>query len=386
MSLSVGIVGLPNVGKSTLFNALLNKQIALAANYPFATIEPNTGVVPVPDERLGALAEVVIGGQQTSVVRKPEIKPATIKFVDIAGLVEGAHQGEGLGNQFLAHIREVDLICHVVRAFSDPNFSDPNVALASSSVESTMQSKLLEDLATIRTELLLADLATLRKQSPPKATKDREVLARWRATEQLLSWAEVGKPLYQEIKQGGVDQSLLLKFARELGLLTAKPTLYLVNIDDKTMEEGWQQLTTEYSRLLKVSPKLVMPINAKLESQLGSLDDYDRQLYLQEVGLESGGLARVITRAYSLLGLQSFLTAGEKEVRAWTIVRGTTAVAAAGVIHSDFAKNFIKAKVVTFNDFVNAPGWQAAKEQGKLRIEGRDYVMQDGDVVEFMVG
>ncbi len=358
MSLSVGIVGLPNVGKSTLFNALLKRQAALAANYPFATIDPNTGIVPVPDARLEPLAKVV----HTST-----IKPATVEFVDIAGLVKGASEGEGLGNQFLAHIRETDLICHVVRGFTDPDI------IREGSVNP------VSDAETIETELLLADLATLEKQKAPKATKEPELLKRWAVVERLQEAARAGKPI-REFAQA--DE---LQIARELGLLTAKTMVYAVNVDESVVSKH-VELASEYAKELAAKPENVLVVSAKIESELSSLSDEDQQLFLSELGLAESGLERVIARVYQLLGLQSFLTAGELEVRAWTIQAGMKAPEAAGVIHTDFTKKFIKANVADYDDFIALGGWKGVREKGKLRIEGKEYVMRPNDVVEFMIG
>jgi ribosome-binding ATPase len=358
-NLSIGIVGLPNVGKSTLFNALLKQQAALAANYPFATIEPNVGVVPVPDDRLPKLAEVA----HTTV-----IKPAMVNFVDIAGLVKGAHEGEGLGNQFLAHIREVDLICHVLRAFTDEN------VLREGSVDPRT------DRETIETELLLADLSTLEKQRAPKATKERDALERWAIVEKFQQAAGEGK-LISEVAMTEDEQLV----AKELNLLTAKNIIYLINVDEAELK-NYQKITQEWSATLGVSPERIVVISAQIESELSSLGEEDQQMYLTDLGVEQSGLERLIKRAYEYLGLQSFLTAGEMEVRAWTITKGMKAPQAAAVIHTDFEKKFIKAKVTSYNDFIQNNGWKGVKEIGKLRLEGRDYVMQDGDVVEFMIG
>ncbi|MBP9820484.1 redox-regulated ATPase YchF [Candidatus Woesebacteria bacterium] len=357
--LSVGIVGLPNVGKSTLFNALLKRQAALAANYPFATIDPNTGIVPVPDRRLEILAQVV---------NTKTIKPATVEFVDIAGLVKGAAAGEGLGNQFLAHIRETQLICHVVRGFTDPDIiregsTDP-----------------VSDVETIETELLLADLATLEKQKAPKATKEPELLKRWAVVERLQHAARAGQPL-RLVAQTEEEQQV----AKELGLLTAKTMIYVVNVDE-TIAAQHTELASQYAEQLKAAPENVLVISAKIESELSSLSDEDQALFLAELGLSESGLERVISRVYSLLGLQSFLTAGELEVRAWTIKAGMRAPEAAGAIHTDFTKKFIKANVADYQDFIELGGWKAVREKGRLRIEGKEYVMQPNDVVEFMIG
>lgn len=359
MSLSVGIVGLPNVGKSTLFNALLKRQVALSANYPFATIEPNVGVVPVPDPRLEMLAKIV----NTTIV-----KPAVVEFIDIAGLVKGASQGEGLGNQFLAHIREVDLICHVLRGFSDTQ------VLREGSVSPE------EDKSTIETELLLADLATLEKQKPPKASKDKDELDRWRGVEVLLETIKNGNLIYSAITD---EKTLAL--AKELSLLTAKPIIYAINVDEADLSRQ-SELQQEFATRLEVLADEVLIISAQIESELSSLSEEDQKLYLDDLGLQQGGLERLIQKVYLRLGLQSFLTAGEKEVRAWTIKKGTRAQDASGVIHSDFVKKFIKANVVGFDEFVEVGGWKGAKDLGKIRLEGRDYPMREGDVVEFMIG
>ena len=359
MSLSIGIVGLPNVGKSTLFNALLKQQAALAANYPFATIEPNLGVVPVPDERLAKLAEIV----GTKV-----IKPATVEFVDIAGLVKGAHEGEGLGNKFLSHIREVDLICHVLRDFSDAN------VLREGSVSPKT------DRETIETELLLADLETLEKQREPKASKDKQELRKWEIITQFTEKARQGQLINEVVKND--DQA---QIGRELNLLTAKKIIYVINVDEEQVKDS-TGLMVSWAEKLEVEAAEVVIISAQIESELASLSDEDQVLYLKDLGVDESGLERLIKRAYQLLHLQSFLTAGEQEVRAWTVRSGATAPVAAGVIHTDFEHNFIKARVVDYADFVKYSGWKGVKEAGKMRLEGRDYLMQEGDVVEFMVG
>lgn len=375
MNLSVGIVGLPNVGKSTLFNALLKQQAALAANYPFATIEPNVGVVPVPDQRLAVLAEVV--GTQV-------IKPAMVEFVDIAGLVKGASQGEGLGNQFLAHIRETVAICHVVRVFDNADIVregavDPET-----------------DLATIRTELKLADLATLQKQPEPKGQTQSAVKDRWQAVSQLREWldqdAMIGDLLAKQTS-GTAATNALITTARELCLLTAKPELFVLNVSEAQLQaaaasgaNGPDVLAAEWAQRLRVPVESVIVMCNQVESELSSLGPEDQALYLAELGLESSGLERLVVAAYQVLQLQSYLTAGEKEVRAWTIRQGTKAPQAAGVIHTDFEKKFIMAKVASYQDFLQYRGWKGLREVGKVRQEGREYVMQEGDVVEFAVG
>lgn len=366
MSLSVGIVGLPNVGKSTLFNALLKQQQALAANYPFATIEPNIGVVPVPDSRLERLAQIV----NTTV-----IKPATVEFVDIAGLVKGASQGEGLGNQFLAHIREVNLIAHVLRGFSD------QAVLREGSVDPII------DKQTIELELQLSDLTTIEKQKAPKATTDKVLLLRWQIIQKFRQWLENGLMLGEQISAIDhlEDRSIYKKVAHELGLLTAKPMLFVINVDEHVVKEH-EALCLEWSQQLATDRNQIVVISAQIESELSSLSEEDQSLFLQDLGLDESGLQRLIKKAYVMLGLQSFLTAGEKEVKAWTIKNNTTAPQAAGTIHTDFEKKFIKAKVVDYENFILYDGWKGAKEKGVLRLEGKEYIMKEGDVVEFMIG
>lgn len=375
MSLSIGIVGLPNVGKSTLFNALLKKQVALSANYPFATIEPNVGVTEVPDERLPVLAEVA----GTSV-----IKPALVKFIDIAGLIEGAAQGEGLGNKFLAHIRETDAICHVLRAFEDTNvIREGSVSPAA-------------DLDTIRTELQIADLETLEKQKQPKGTTDKSELQRWQHVQDFKQRLSQGKNAIDtqklSLSRGQLSQQNQEKInlARELNLLTFKPELFVINVDEPELKRAEE---IRYESALKlttteqpVDVRQIVVISAQIESELAALSGADQDSYMQDLGIKQLGLERLAEVAYQTLGLQSFLTAGEKEVRAWTIKQGSTAIEAAGVIHTDFQKKFIKAKAVSYQDFVKYNGWLGAREAGKIRLEGRDYIMQEDDVVEFAVG
>jgi ribosome-binding ATPase len=378
-SLQIAIVGLPNVGKSTLFNALLKEQQALAANYPFATIEPNVGVVPVPDPRLEVLAGVV----NTKV-----IKPATIEFVDIAGLVKGASTGEGLGNQFLSHIRECAVICHVIRAFENSDIIR----------EGSISPEL--DLETIRMELMLADLSTLQKQQQPKGVKDRDLLERWQMVvgfksaldSQVLSYRLLqdtteGHTLRSKFGVGGMLIEQLQLVAKELALLTAKTELFVVNVsEEQLMGEGVERLTKRFAKELVVHPEQLVVMCNQIESELATLADEDRFAYLKELGLQQSGLDRLIQAAYRALHLQSFLTAGEKEVRAWTIRRGMTARQAAGVIHTDFERLMISAKVAHYDDFIQQKGWKGVKEAGKMRTEGRDYVMLEGDVVEFLIG
>jgi ribosome-binding ATPase len=389
VSLSVGIVGLPNVGKSTLFNALLKKQQALAANYPFATIEPNVGIVPVPDQRLSFLAETIAAGKtklqitnskqaQNSNVQFqnkdnwPPVVPATVEFLDIAGLVKGAHEGDRLGNQFLAHIREASVIAFVVRAFRDEN------------VVETGTQDLGDDLKTVQTELMMADLISLEKQREPKGAVSREDGLRWQAMQKIKTVLEAGELASKAILTD--DES---KAAKSLFLLTAKPAIYVVNVgESQIMEEGLRMmdLMATFANKLEVKVEDVVVISAKVEAELAALAEEEQKEYLKEMGLEQSSLERLISAAYQKLNLMSFLTAGEKEVRAWTITKGTTAVKAAGTIHTDFEKKFIKADVANWEKFVEIGGWKEAREKGLVRSEGRDYVMKDGDVVEFKVG
>lgn len=344
--LSVGIVGLPNVGKSTLFNALLKKQVAESSNYPFTTIEPNIGVVEVPDDRLAVLAQIS---------HSEKIVPAVVKFVDIAGLVKGAHEGQGLGNQFLANIREVDAIVHVVRDFSSahvvPTGETPS-----------------QDIETIETELILADLQTLEKQQPPKGAASKEQQLRWQAISKLKTWLNDGNPA-RTVALTNDERSAM----SDLLLLTAKPIIIVYNVDENRVTE-----TSEADNTLLIS--------AKIESEIASMSPDDAKEYMTEFGLTESGLEKLIKKGYQTLGLISFLTTGEKESRAWTIVKDTRAQDAAGVIHTDFSQKFIKAEVVSYPLFVTLGGWKQAREAGKARMEGRDYLMQDGDVVEFKVG
>lgn len=354
MSLSIGIIGLPNVGKSTLFNALLKKQIADASNYPFCTIAPNKGVVEVPDERLKVLAKIS---------KSEKIIPAVVEFVDIAGLVKGASKGEGLGNKFLANIREVNAICHVVRFFNDTSIAHINTAIRPSS-----------DAELINMELILADLQTLEKKNAPKGRASKEDLLLWEAIKILKDELYKGK-MAIDVKLSK-EQSELIK---ELCLLTMKPIIYVANIDEDHI--------TDFSADESDFPFVpVIPICAKMEAELAELSEVEQKEYLEQAGLKEPGLNRLIKLAYQTLGLISFLTTGEKETRAWTISQGTNAREAAGVIHTDFSKNFIKAAVISYDEFIQLGGWLEAKNTGKIRFEGSDYVMKEGDVVEFKVG
>ncbi len=365
MNLSVGIVGLPNVGKSTLFNALLKKQAALAANYPFATIEPNVGIVPVPDNRITTLAEITKIEEGMSEL--PPIKPATIEFVDIAGLVKGASEGAGLGNKFLSHIREVKVIAHVVRDFEDSNI------IREGSVDAKT------DYETIRTELILADLQTLGNVNEKALRMDPSKKA---AVEKLTKELDSGKSAY--------DVALTEKEAEaisDLQLLSNKPEIIAVNVaETQYSDTNSPEIIKKFSQALGIAEDRFVVICAKVESELSELSEEDQGEYLKELGVSISGLERLTQIAYSRLGLISFLTAGSKEVRAWTIRRGASAVEAAGEIHTDFMDKFIKAEVVAYNDFVESAGWKGARERGRAGLQGKEYIMQDGDVVEFKIG
>ena len=354
MSLSIGIVGLPNVGKSTLFNALTDSSI-LAANYPFATIEPNTGIVPVPDERLKTLSEMY---------HDAPIKPATVTFVDIAGLVAGASKGEGLGNQFLSHIRSCSAIVQVVRAFSDSNVIHVDDEHSAS-----------KDIDVINTELVLADLQTVTNRLG-KLGKEVKANPKLRPLEDTYLQAQAlldsGKPVW-------TDETINREHIADLHLLTAKPIIYLFNLDENELnDEAHKQTLREL-----VAPAPALFVCAKLESELRSLDENDASEMLESYGQTESGLIQLIHAAYDTLGLQSYLTAGDKEVRAWTIHQGDTAPQAAGVIHGDFEKGFIAADIVNYDDLVEAGSLATARANGKIRTEGKTYVMQEGDVVEF---
>ena len=364
--LSVGIVGLPNVGKSTLFNALLRKQQAYAANFPFATIEPNIGVVPVPDARLKDLQKVVKESEGMSDF-PPEV-PATVEFVDIAGLIAGAHKGEGLGNKFLHHIREVDAICHVVRAFENADIVK----------EGSVDPK--ADFETIQTELALADMATLEKQKQPKGNVPKEEHDRWNAIQKILPLVQEGQPAYNANLTEEEE-----KQAKMLSLLSFKPIIIALNVGEEDLVNA-ASLEEKYAKELGVETHQVVAICAKVEEELSSMDPADAKEYLSELGVEETGLSRLIKKAFATLGFITFLTAGEKEVRAWTIKEGYLAPQAAGVIHGDFEKKFIKADVVMLQDFIEFNGWKECRTKGKVRQEGKDYEVQDGDVIEFKIG
>jgi GTP-binding protein YchF len=354
MALSIGIVGLPNVGKSTLFNALTNNNI-LAANYPFATIEPNTGMVPIPDERLQKLSELYSSAP---------IKPATITFVDIAGLVAGASQGEGLGNQFLTHIRTTNAIAQVVRAFDDPNVQH---------VDQEHNPK--KDIEIINTELVLADLQTIERRLPKL---EKEVKANPKLKPVYDTLATVKTYLNNGTPLSAVSD-ISPEHINDLQLLTAKPVIYVFNVDEETLVDD----NKKQELIDLVIPANALFVCAKLESELNNLDEPDRSELLASYGQKESGLNQVIHAAYDVLGLQSYLTAGEKEVRAWTIPKGATAPHAAGVIHTDFEKGFIAAEVVSYQDLIAAGSIPSARGIGKVRTEGKTYIMQPDDVVEF---
>lgn len=355
MNLKIGIVGLPNAGKSTLFNALLKKQVADAANYPFTTIEPNIGVVPVPDDRLDKLARVV----EESEGKKPPLVPAVVEFVDIAGLVKGAAKGEGLGNKFLAHIREVHLIVNVLRYFDDSS-----VVHVAGTVDAVRDREIIE------TELVLADLATVTKKEQPKMNATKEEKAAWPLVQKLKTGLDKGLPARKIIIDP--DERVLV---RDLNLLTMKPVLYVYNVSENQLATGDVK-----------GPEPAVKISAKIEAELSGMTQEEQKEYLASLGQTASGLDRLIAKAYEMLGLVSFLTCGVIEARAWTITRGTKAVQAAGVIHTDFEKKFIKADICAFDDFISLGGWVKARETGKVRSEGKGYEMKDGDVVEFKIG
>ncbi len=357
--MEIGIVGLPNVGKSTLFNALLKKQVALAANYPFATIEPNTGIVDVPDDRLDALADFI---KKTEKIESGfKIIPATIKVVDIAGIVKGASEGQGLGNKFLSHIREVDAIAQVVREFTDADV-----------VQTGENPK--SDIETINTELILADMETITKLID-NATTDLKRVTLDKATTQMR--IDALKKIKDALDAGQLASEAGLTPEEKtavgnLPLITTKPMIYVYNVDEKDAAKE----ATKPNELI---------ISAKVESEVSSLDEAEAAEYLESLGLKQSGLHRLAKKAYDILGLQSFLTAGPKEVRAWTIKKGTKGPQAAAVIHTDFEKGFIKAECINWQKLIDAGSYVKAKELGQLRLEGKEYVVQDGDVIEFKI-
>jgi len=359
MGIKCGIVGLPNVGKSTLFNALTRSAIA-AENYPFCTIDPNVGIVPVPDPRLDQLAAIV----------KPErVVPTTVEFVDIAGIVKGASTGEGLGNKFLANIREVDAITHVVRCFVNDD-----VIHVSGKVDP------LADIETINTELALADLETVEKalQRAEKAAKAQD--------KEAIKARDIIKRVRDALNEGVPARAVVLdeterSVVRELQLMTYKPVLYVANVQESGFTNNPMLAAVE--ALAEREGSQVVPVCAAIEAEISQLDDADRAEFLKDLGLEEPGLNRVIRAGYTLLGLQTYFTAGVKEVRAWTVKKGATAPQAAGVIHTDFERGFIRAEVIGFDDYIALKGEQGAKEAGKLRLEGKEYIVREGDVMHF---
>jgi len=360
MSLKIGIVGLPNVGKSTLFNALLGANQAAASNFPFCTIEPNTGIVPVPDSRLAKLAELE---------HSQQIIPATVEFVDIAGLVRGASQGEGLGNKFLSHVRETDAILEVVRLFADSNVTHVSGGVSP-----------VDDIEIINTELILADLQSLESRLPKEEKSAR-------GDAKLQPKVDFFKRVQHHLETGFSARSLTLSgdepsWLKELQLISAKPILYVANIDGNQIKDA-NILLAPIQDLVARDHAEIIAIDAKTEAEVVELSPEERSDYLHEAGIAESGLDRIIKAGYKLLGLITYFTAGEKEARGWTIHRGDTAPIAAGAIHTDFTKGFIRAETVSYDDFVNNDGWTGSKPAGKIRSEGKDYIVQDGDVLLF---
>ncbi len=360
--LRAGIVGLPNVGKSTLFNALTSSKNAESANYPFCTIEPNVGIVNVPDDRLFILQDLV---------RTNTVIPTAIEFVDIAGLVKGASKGEGLGNQFLGHIREVDAIIQVVRCFVDEN-----------TVHVSGQIDPVDDIETINMELALADLNTVEKRKDrilkQVKARDKEAIAENAVLEKLLALLEEGKPF--SLESFAKDE---LPFVNNLHLLSAKPIIYAANVSESDLAADGNEYVDKVREYAKTHLAQVVVVSAKIEAELAELTKEEAQEFLEELGVDSSGMERMIRSTYELLGLLTYFTAGEKEVRAWTITEGTKAPQAAGVIHTDMERGFIRAEVIGYNDFVDSGSHNAAKEKGAVRLEGKEYTMADGDVVHF---